>query len=117
MEEENKPVEGETVVVAAVPEAPATSKYEDKTLICVECGKPFVWTARDQEFYAENNYKQPKRCKACREINKARIANYRKEHREAYESSLTDTNDSIAKSVVLDGTPVTITADTTKAGN
>ena len=27
--------------------------YEDKTLICKECGKEFVFTAGEQEFYAE----------------------------------------------------------------
>ena len=114
MEEENKPVEGETVVVAAAPEAPVTSKYEDKTLICVECGKPFVWTARDQEFYAEHNYKQPKRCKTCRPIHNARIDEWRKERDEA---RLSNTNDSIAASTVLGGTPVTITADITKVAD
>ena len=114
MEEENKPVEGETVVVAAAPEAPVTSKYEDKTLTCVECGKPFVWTAGEQAFYAEHGFRQPKRCKECREANKARIAAFRKERDEA---RLNNTNDSIAKHAVLDGTPVTITADATKADN
>ena len=27
--------------------------YEDKTLVCKECGKEFVFTAGEQEFYAE----------------------------------------------------------------
>ena len=26
--------------------------YEDKTLVCKECGKEFVFTAGEQEFYA-----------------------------------------------------------------
>ena len=26
--------------------------YEDKTLVCKDCGKEFVWTAGEQEFYA-----------------------------------------------------------------
>ena len=25
--------------------------YEDKTLVCKDCGKEFVWTAGEQEFY------------------------------------------------------------------
>ena len=25
--------------------------YEDKTLVCKECGKEFVFTAGEQEFY------------------------------------------------------------------
>ena len=27
--------------------------FEDKTLVCKDCGKEFVWTAGEQEFYAE----------------------------------------------------------------
>lgn len=45
--------------------------FEDKTLVCVECGTEFVFTARDQEFYAEQGYQnEPKRCKSCRNARK-----------------------------------------------
>jgi CxxC-x17-CxxC domain-containing protein len=41
--------------------------YEDKSLVCVECHQPFVWTAGEQRFYAERNFQNaPKRCKACK---------------------------------------------------
>ena len=30
--------------------------YEDKTLVCKECGKEFVCTAGEQEFYAERGF-------------------------------------------------------------
>ena len=30
--------------------------YEDKTLVCKECGNEFVFTAGEQEFYAERGY-------------------------------------------------------------
>ena len=40
--------------------------YQDKTLICKECGKEFVFTAGEQEFYASRGFEnEPKRCKAC----------------------------------------------------
>lgn len=46
--------------------------YEDKTLICKECGKEFVFTAGEQEFYAERGFQnEPQRCKACRDARKA----------------------------------------------
>ena len=32
--------------------------YEDKTLICKECGKEFVFTAGEQEFYAEKGFEK-----------------------------------------------------------
>ena len=31
--------------------------YEDKTLICKECGKEFVFTAGEQEFYASKGFR------------------------------------------------------------
>ncbi len=48
------------------------SEYKDKTITCVDCGEEFVFTARDQEFYAEKGFNnEPKRCKACRDKKKA----------------------------------------------
>ena len=42
-------------------------EYRDKTLVCVECHQPFVWTAGEQLFYADKNFKnEPKRCKNCK---------------------------------------------------
>ena len=44
---------------------------EDKTLICAECGKEFIWTAGEQEFYAAKGFtNEPKRCRECRETRK-----------------------------------------------
>ena len=49
--------------------------YEDKTLVCKECGKEFVFTAGEQEFYAERGFQnEPQRCKACREYFTATCA-------------------------------------------
>ncbi len=40
--------------------------YEDKTLVCKECGSCF--SAGEQEFYAERGFQnEPQRCKACRD--------------------------------------------------
>ena len=45
--------------------------YEDKTLTCKECGNEFVFTAGEQEFYAERGFQnEPQRCKACRDARK-----------------------------------------------
>ena len=30
--------------------------YQDKTLVCKECGREFVFTAGEQEFYAEKGF-------------------------------------------------------------
>ena len=48
-------------------------EYKDKTMKCKDCGEDFVFTARDQEFYAEKGFQnEPQRCKPCRDANKAR---------------------------------------------
>lgn len=45
--------------------------YEDKTLVCKDCGKEFVFTAGEQEFYAEHGFEnEPQRCKECRDARK-----------------------------------------------
>lgn len=45
--------------------------YTDKTLKCKECGSDFVFTAGEQEFYAEKGFEnEPQRCKACRDAKK-----------------------------------------------
>ena len=45
--------------------------YEDKTLKCKECGADFIFSAGEQEFYAEKGFQnEPQRCKACRDARK-----------------------------------------------
>ena len=45
--------------------------YEDKNLTCKDCGKEFVFTAGEQEFFAEKGFvNEPQRCKECRDIRK-----------------------------------------------
>jgi CxxC-x17-CxxC domain-containing protein len=42
-------------------------EYPDKTLVCVDCQQPFVWTSGEQLFYASKNFThEPKRCKDCK---------------------------------------------------
>lgn len=46
--------------------------YEDKTIVCADCGQEFTFTASEQAFYAEKGFTDaPKRCKACRQARKA----------------------------------------------
>ena len=45
--------------------------YQDKTLKCKDCGAEFVFTASEQEFYAEKGFQnEPPRCKPCRDARK-----------------------------------------------
>jgi len=44
---------------------------EDKTLICIHCGKKFTFTEGEQEFYKEKGLEdEPKRCSDCRKARK-----------------------------------------------
>ena len=41
--------------------------FEDKTLVCKDCGKEFIFSAGEQEFYAEKGFEnEPTRCRDCR---------------------------------------------------
>ncbi len=43
------------------------SNFQDKTLVCVDCGSAFTWTASEQQFYQDKGFdNQPKRCPECR---------------------------------------------------
>ena len=50
--------------------------FEDKTLLCAECGKDFVFSAEEQEaFHSKGHIHDPKRCLECREARKASRVN------------------------------------------
>lgn len=42
----------------------------DKTLVCNDCKQEFVFTEREQEFYSEKGFEEPKRCPECRKARK-----------------------------------------------
>ncbi|EAX46783.1 conserved hypothetical protein [Thermosinus carboxydivorans Nor1] len=45
--------------------------FQDKTLKCKDCGAEFVFTAGEQEFYAEKGFEnEPARCRSCREAKR-----------------------------------------------
>ena len=49
---------------------------EDKKIICKDCGKEFVFTVGEQEFYKEKGFENdPVRCPDCRRARKAQKMN------------------------------------------
>ncbi|SFB18207.1 zinc-ribbon domain-containing protein [Clostridium frigidicarnis] len=45
---------------------------EDRTLVCKDCGKEFVFTAGEQEFFKSKGFENdPVRCPDCRRARKA----------------------------------------------
>ncbi|MFH1640219.1 MAG: zinc-ribbon domain containing protein [Chloroflexota bacterium] len=46
--------------------------FEDKSLVCAECGATFVFSAEEQSFFQSKGYtNEPKRCPSCREARRA----------------------------------------------
>ncbi len=61
--------------------------YEDKKLVCKDCGAEFIFSAGEQEFYADKGFSNdPIRCRDCRLKRKNRL----KSEREMYEITCAD---------------------------
>lgn len=59
------------IVEAPIIQSEGIKMYEDKTLVCKDCGQEFVFTAGEQEFYAEKGFQnEPQRCRDCRMARK-----------------------------------------------
>jgi CxxC-x17-CxxC domain-containing protein len=42
-------------------------EFQDKVLTCIDCGAQFIFTAGEQLFFYDKQFKnEPKRCKACK---------------------------------------------------
>ena len=47
--------------------------FQDRALICLDCGAEFVFSAGEQRFFWSKGLAEPKRCPACRELRKRTI--------------------------------------------
>ena len=58
--------------------------YQDELFVCCDCGRAQVWTARQQKWWFEvfrgSVYIQPKRCRSCRQRERARRTEARRVH-------------------------------------
>jgi CxxC-x17-CxxC domain-containing protein len=43
----------------------------DRTITCADCGQEFVFSASEQQFYADRGFSEPRRCPSCRATRKA----------------------------------------------
>jgi len=51
------------------------SEFEDQSILCIDCGKDFIWTAGEQNFYRDKELQNPpKRCKTCKQAKNERIS-------------------------------------------
>ena len=42
----------------------------DRAITCVDCGADFEFTASEQQFYADRQFSEPRRCPSCRAVRK-----------------------------------------------
>lgn len=47
----------------------------DIKIKCQDCGEDFIFSERDQAFYQEKGFTEPKRCHFCRKARKERHLN------------------------------------------
>jgi CxxC-x17-CxxC domain-containing protein len=51
-------------------------EFKDKVLTCIDCGSEFIFTAGEQIFFRDKNFKnEPKRCKNCKSKRVAVLSN------------------------------------------
>jgi CxxC-x17-CxxC domain-containing protein len=60
-------------------------EFQDKTLQCATCGREFMFSAREQEFYHEKGFVEPKHCRECRQQRKRRRESYARQNQEGGE--------------------------------
>ena len=50
--------------------------FEDKSILCAECGASFTFSVQDQEFFQTKGFtNEPKRCPTCRQARRAQTGN------------------------------------------
>ncbi|MBQ3223260.1 MAG: zinc-ribbon domain containing protein [Clostridia bacterium] len=60
--------------------------FQDKTLTCRECGAEFVFTASEQQFYADKGFQnEPGRCPSCRAARRAQNGQNNRSDRPMYD--------------------------------
>ncbi|MCK9463389.1 MAG: zinc-ribbon domain containing protein [Proteobacteria bacterium] len=61
--------------------------FEDRKLVCVQCGVEFVFSAGEQEFFAQRGLaSEPRRCAACRKSSKQKRSHKGRQQRGEYRS-------------------------------
>jgi CxxC-x17-CxxC domain-containing protein len=51
------------------------TEFEDRSILCVDCGQDFIWTGGEQLFFHDKGLKnEPKRCKPCKQAKNERLA-------------------------------------------
>lgn len=61
--------------------------FEDKVLICMDCGQDFIFSSSEQFFYWGKGLAEPKRCKSCRQFRRNTINRETERLKEGYDGN------------------------------
>lgn len=51
------------------------AEFEDKSILCIDCGSNFIWSGGEQAFFRDKQLQNPpKRCKECKQAKNERLA-------------------------------------------
>lgn len=51
------------------------TEFVDTNILCIDCGKDFVWTVGEQVFFRDKGLQNPpKRCKECKQAKNERLS-------------------------------------------
>ena len=56
-------------------------EFVDFELMCKLCGKTFVWSAGEQQFYHDKGLSRPNKCQACRADFRRKLHRQQEERR------------------------------------
>lgn len=62
-------------VIVEIKEEPIVlqkAEYTDRYIICKDCGRQFLFSARSQKYFHAMDWSDPKRCKCCRSKHNTR---------------------------------------------
>lgn len=62
-------------IIVEIKEEPVVSQqieYKDRYIVCKDCGRKFLFSAKSQKHFDKMDWDDPKRCKCCRSYRNTR---------------------------------------------
>lgn len=66
------PITNIIVEIKEQPTAPQRIEYQDRYIVCKDCGRKFLFPAKMQKYFDKMDWDDPKRCKCCRSYRDTR---------------------------------------------
>lgn len=66
------PVTNTIIEIKEDPTVPQEIEYKDRYIVCKDCGRKFLFSAKTQKYFDKVDWDTPKRCKCCRSYRNTR---------------------------------------------